>query len=139
MIRTTQRTLMTFAAIATCAVAAPAAFAVDMRSPDSKERAIATQPQPASSGSVDLRSPDAKDAGRQPGHAYVDLRSPDAKDAGRPAPKPAPVASTGSDGFEWGYPAAGAAVGAALLLLGMTLTRRRSRNVRKERLPAVTS
>jgi hypothetical protein len=137
MIRTSQKMLTTFAAIAACALAAPAAFADDLRSPDSKERAIATQPDPT--GSVDLRSPDAKDAGREPQGAYVDLRSPDAKEVGRSPQRPEPVASTKPDGFEWGYPAAGAGVGAVMLLIAMSLTRRRARSLRKARVPAVTS
>jgi hypothetical protein len=140
MIRTNQKMLTTFAAMAACAVAAPAAFADDLRSPDSKERAIATQP--ATSGSVDLRSPDSKEraiATQRGATGYVDLRSPDAKEVGQSPQRPEPVASSKPDGFEWGYPAAGAGAGAALLLLAIFLTRRRARSVREARVPAVTS
>jgi hypothetical protein len=118
MTRTSHRILTIVAAVAACALLAPAAYGADLRSPDSKERAIAAEPDTS---------------------GYVDLRSPDAKDVGRPAPRSEPVASTGSDGFEWGYPAAGVGLAAIVLLAGIVLTRRRARVVRKARTSAVTS
>jgi hypothetical protein len=87
------------------AVAAPTAGAAtweDLRSPDARDAAAASQQQARSSG--DLRSPDARDAALAPQQhaqseiAYTDLRSPDARDAAQgtttgsqPAPEAAPV------------------------------------------------
>lgn len=86
------------------AVAAPTALAgtgQDVRSPDAREAALASQQQAQSSG--DLRSPDARDAAVASEHqaqsevAFRDLRSPDARDAAlgnttgsQPAPEAAP-------------------------------------------------
>jgi hypothetical protein len=87
------------------AVAAPTAVAAtweDLRSPDARDAAAASQQQAQSSG--DVRSPDARDAAAaslqqaQSEVAYRDLRSPDARDAAQgtttgsqPASSAAPV------------------------------------------------
>lgn len=86
------------------AVTAPTALAgasEDIRSPDARDAAAASQQEAQSSG--DLRSPDARDAalGSQQAQSEVahrDLRSPDARDAAlgtttgpQPAPEAAPV------------------------------------------------
>jgi hypothetical protein len=87
------------------AVAAPTAVAAtweDLRSPDARDAAAASQHQAQSSG--DVRSPDARDAAlasQQQAQSEVasrDLRSPDARDAAlgtttgsQPAPVAAPV------------------------------------------------
>jgi hypothetical protein len=96
-------------AVSTCVliVAAPTAAAQtsqDLRSPDARDAAQATEQQAA--GYSDLRSPDARDAAlaaRQSAESAAasrDLRSPDARDAARgittasqPAPALAPVDS----------------------------------------------
>ena len=72
------------------AIVAPTAFAStsdDLRSPDARDAAAASEQQAQSAG--DLRSPDAREAAlaseqqAQPQAAYRDLRSPDARDAGQ--------------------------------------------------------
>ena len=71
------------------AIVAPTAFAStsdDLRSPDARDAAAASEQQAQSAG--DLRSPDAREAAlaseqAQSQSAYRDLRSPDARDAGQ--------------------------------------------------------
>jgi hypothetical protein len=74
-----------------------AAGGPDLRSPDTRDAALATQPAVVA---VDLRAPDTQDAAlaTQPAVVAVDLRAPDTQDAARgvttasqsvPAPAPA--------------------------------------------------
>jgi hypothetical protein len=69
----------------------------DLRSPDTRDAALAAEPTPAR---TDLRSPDTRDAAlaAEPAPARTDLRSPDTRDAalaaesGTPSTPPSPVA-----------------------------------------------
>ena len=71
--------ITTAALVAACAVPATAAAqGQDLRSPDAREAAAASQEQ----AYQDLRSPDTRDAARATlTRQYSDLRSPDARDA----------------------------------------------------------
>jgi hypothetical protein len=109
----------------------PIAVAQDLRSPDARDAAKATN---AMAG-VDLRSPDAKDGyvfARSPSVGLrsaepIDLRTPDAVDAGRPISSTphAAVADTNNGGADWGD--IGIAIGAVVFLIGVfALAGRRS-------------
>jgi hypothetical protein len=89
-------------AISVCSLAlvlpATASQPQDLRSPDSRDAALAAAEQPTG---TDLRSPDARDAATTPQvAAVVDLRSPDARDAalavtnGKASTAVAPVQTT---------------------------------------------
>lgn len=97
-------------ALAVAAIAAPAAQAQELITPDARDagRPVAT---------VERITPDARDAGRPA--AKVDLVSPDARDNGRREPAPIivsePVAT--GDAFDW-FDAGVGAAGLALLVLG---------------------
>jgi hypothetical protein len=109
------------AALALAAFAAPAHASQDLRSPDTRDAALApVRPQ-------DLRSPDTRDAALVSVRSQ-DLRSPDTRDAAagrgmRHAPEvtvvkltaPAPAADRGID---WGDAGIGAATLLALMMLG---------------------
>jgi hypothetical protein len=129
------------------AVAAPTALAAtgdDLRSPDARDAAAASQLEAQSSG--DLRSPDARDAALaaqqqvQSGVPYTDLRSPDARDAAagittgsQPAPAAVPVETRtvvavqdrGSQTLAIVFSAV--ALGIALLAVGFLAVTRRPR------------
>ena len=113
-------------AVAVAALAAPTALgAGDLRSPDTRDAALAARE--AAAAGLDLRSPDTKDVAaaiqaRSSSPRSGDLRSPDTRDwaAGRLGP-----AGTGGveitvhrpGGFDWSDAAIGAAFGAGLILL----------------------
>ena len=95
-------------ALAIAAIAAPAAQAQDLVTPDARD---AGRPVV-----VDKVSPDARDAGRP---VVIDRVSPDARDNGRREPAPIVVSepvATG-DAFDWLDAGLGAA-GLALLVVG---------------------
>jgi hypothetical protein len=90
--------------------AGAAAQAQDLRSPDARDAAAASE----ESSYQDLRSPDARDAAQLPRNGVPqDLRSPDARDAGRPPVEvPPPVVEireVPARGFDWGDAGVGAA------------------------------
>jgi hypothetical protein len=90
--------------------ATAAAQGQDLRSPDARDAAAATEEQ----AYLDLRSPDTRDAARATlTREYLDLRSPDARDAGRtPVDLPTPVVEireVPASGFDWGDAGIGAA------------------------------
>jgi hypothetical protein len=113
--------------------ASAAAFAQnqDLRSPDTRDAAAASERQavappssiatPDGKGNQDLRMPDTRDAAggavptERPVEPRQDLRSPDARDAARDLPPvhvPAPVVEireVPSGGFDWGDAGIGAA------------------------------
>lgn len=76
-------------ALAVAALLAPAASAVDLRSPDTRDAALAASPTGA-----DLRSPDTHDASipTEPSPVGADFRSPDTRDA---ASAEEPIATLG--------------------------------------------
>ena len=114
-------------ALAVAAIAAPAAQAQELITPDARDagRPVATveriTPDARDAGRpaapVERITPDARDAGRPA--AKVDLVSPDARDNGRREPAPIivsePVAT--GDAFDW-FDAGVGAAGLALLVLG---------------------
>jgi uncharacterized iron-regulated membrane protein len=128
--------IVTAALVATLAVPTGAAAQQDLRMPDTRDAAVASEE------SQDLRSPDAADAAAHRGlyeedaGPYVlerDYGSPDAVDAARDLPPvqiPTPVVEVrdaASGGFDWGDAGIGAAgmlalfsiaAGSALLLSG---------------------
>jgi hypothetical protein len=117
--------ITTAALVAACAAPATAAAqSQDLRSPDARDAATASE----TNGYTDLRSPDARDATTGSTAQYSDLRSPDARDAGRPPVDiPTPVVQVRdvpAAGFDWGDAGIGAAgmlalsgIAAALALL----------------------
>lgn len=112
---------ITVTALLALAVAAGPAAARDLRSPDARDAAVQT-----AAPSADLRSPDAADAALPAPARSVDLRSPDARDASGPASPPV-AGQPSSDGFAWGYLAAGTFALVLLTGVGVTTTRHRRR------------
>jgi hypothetical protein len=110
------------AALTLAVTAAPAALAapIDLRSPDARDAAAASQ------RAIDLRSPDARDAA-QPGQIVV--TGPPAWPANpQPVTRPRVVASSASSGLDWGSAGIGAAAGVgacAISLVGVGGLRRR--------------
>ena len=105
---------------------------------------VASVPAGAAQGYQDLRSPDTRDAAAATqARSYQDLRSPDARDAALPKPTSTPTTtvsqpSGGSSGFEWDTFAliGGSVLSLALLALGgRMVVVRHARTVRK--VPAV--
>ena len=116
----------TFAvALATCAVAAPAASAgQDLRSPDRQ--------QPAAAVPQDLRSPDTRDLAPvppSPTRTFRNLVSPDARDSARDIVR-VPVGAGAADSgrsFQWEDAGVGGGIVAGLLglgVIGMSVRRR---------------
>jgi len=108
-------------ALAVTAVLAPATSAADMRSPDTRDAALAAEP---SSTLSDLRSPDTRDTSRgtQPVATVVDLRSPDSRDAVRgyrPGPAIEVVRAVGPSGFDWRDAGIGALAAFAIALVAV--------------------
>ena len=112
------------AAVAVAALAAPAALATDLRSPDTRDAALAAR---EAAVQLDLRSPDTRDAADAIRAASAssragDLRSPDTRDraAGRLAPASTDITEITvhqPGGFDWSDAGLGAAGGAGLILL----------------------
>jgi hypothetical protein len=100
--RSIHRVVLVTAATAALAVPATgAAQQADLRSPDARDAATSSAPQPMQ----DLRSPDARDSS-----AGI---SPSA-----PVPSPVTVVRTAADGFDWGDAGIGAGGVLAVVLLG---------------------
>lgn len=142
-------------ALAIAAFVPAVASAIDLRSPDTRDAAVATEPALAA---VDLRSPDARDAAslkerpaarndlrwrdtRAAGTAggarpvLIDLRSPDTRDAARGYRRPLAievVRVVGPSGFNWGDAGIGAlgAFAVALMAAGTMLAVLRHRRSR---------
>jgi hypothetical protein len=134
------RWAFTAAGLATALLAAcpigPASAQQDLRSPDARDAAIASQTR----NYQDLRSPDARDAGlASEARDYQDLRSPDARDAGRVPSTPSPAPSPTDDGTNWGD--IGIVAGGVLLLVGLgvlAMLSRRRLTARKARTAAAS-
>jgi hypothetical protein len=119
-------------------VAAPAALATDLRSPDARDAArnpaVSTSSVP---GAIDLRSPDrvvAPATAQQPHPFVVERISPEGR-----GPQGVPTANVvsvrGQDGFDWGDAGIGAGSTAAAILLalgaGALIVQRRHRTTGK--------
>jgi hypothetical protein len=138
MSRTKNRIIATLTAALVAAAVAPSASVAyqDLRSPDARDAALASQAH----SHQDLRSPDARDAAlASQAHSYQDLRSPDARDAGQRQLSPSPTPTGDSTGTDWGD--VGIVAGGVVMLIalgGLVLFGRR-RGGRKERVAVVSS
>jgi hypothetical protein len=112
------------AVLVVAAMAAPAAFGSDLRSPDTQDAAKAGLP----ASIADLRSPDTQDAAKAGQAGSVpDMISPDTQDAAKGRPFGSPtievVTVAGAPSFDWIDAGIGAASGlaAALIAAGVLL------------------
>jgi hypothetical protein len=138
MSRTKNRIIATLTAALVAAALAPSASVAyqDLRSPDARDAAQASQTTPGQ----DLRSPDARDAASaSQARSYQDLRSPDSRDAGQRQSSPPATATGDPTGTDWGD--VGLVAGGVVMLIalgGLVLFGRR-RGGRKSRVPVVAS
>jgi hypothetical protein len=137
MTRTSSKITRTLtSALVAAAVLAPNAGAAtqDLRSPDARDAAAASQARDYQ----DLRSADARDAAVAfRGREYQDLRSPDARDATRVVSNPS-LSTPGNEpsGSAWDEVGIGAAAVLGLMMIGLggaVLIRRRRKAMRKSR------
>ena len=117
---TTSRISKTLVAMcAATAVVAPAANAVDLRSPDGAEGAVMVAPSP----SQDLRSPDASDTVANASGSHT----------------PAPSDSSGGNSWDTVGIVGGSVLAVALVGFGLVALNRRRHGLQKSRIPAISS
>lgn len=104
---------------AAIAVVAPAANAVDLRSPDGTDSAVTVAPSP----SQDLRSPDASGTVANASGSYT----------------PAPSDSSSGNSWDTVGIVGGSVLAVALVGFGLVILNRRRHGLQKSRIPAISS